>query len=97
MIANTKQGSMIVKVKADSRIHLGINLQEIRKQKGMTQIEIVRELQLRGFAVEKQNYSRYEKEQEHISAAVLVAVCEILGITLEDAFKENNNKQEVDR
>lgn len=75
-----------MKVKADDRIHLGYNLKQIRQQRGLMQIDVVRELQLRGFSIQKQNYSRIEKEAEHISASMLLELCDILKVDLRDFF-----------
>lgn len=76
----------MMKIKADSDIHIGKNLKVFREQRNLMQVDVVRELQLRGFSIQKQNYSRIEKEQEHVSASVLLALCEILNITLEELF-----------
>lgn len=76
----------MMKIRSDSNICIGGNLKRFREERGLLQKDIVCELQLRGFQIQKQNYSRIEKEQEHISASVLLALCEILGVTLEDIF-----------
>lgn len=76
-------------IKSDSNIKLGANLKRAREQKNLLQADIVRELQLRGFSIQKQNYSRIEKEQEHIPASVLLALCDILNTTLEELFLSN--------
>lgn len=77
-------------IKSDKNISLGANLKKAREQHNLLQADIVRELQLRGFQIQKQNYSRIEKEQEHIPASVLLALCEILNVTLEELFTSNN-------
>lgn len=76
----------MTKIKSDDTISIGANLKKFREQQGLLQTEIVMELQLRGFPIVKQNYSRIEKEQEHISASVLLALCDILDVTLERLF-----------
>lgn len=76
----------MMKIKADSNIHIGRNLKFFREQQNLMQVDVVRELQLRGFSIQKQNYSRIEKEQEHVSAGVLLALCELLNISLEELF-----------
>ena len=48
---------------------------------------IVREMQLQGCSTTKQNYSKYEKGQAHISASELVAISNIIGIPIEKLFK----------
>lgn len=75
-----------MKIKSDDIICIGANLKKFREQHELMQVDVVRELQLRGFSIQKQNYSRIEKEQEHISASVLFALCEILEISLDEVF-----------
>ena len=79
-----------MKIKSDSNICIGKNLKKFREERGLLQKDLVCELQLRGFSIQKQNYSRIEKEQEHISASVLVALCEMLNVTLEELFSSND-------
>lgn len=76
----------MMKIKSDDTICIGANLKKFREQRGLMQADVVRKLQLRGFSIQKQNYSRIEKEQEHISASVLSALCEILEISLDEVF-----------
>lgn len=75
-----------MKIKSDDTICIGANLKKFREQRGLMQTEIVTALQLRGFKIAKQNYSRIEKEQEHISASMLLELCDILDISLEQLF-----------
>lgn len=76
----------MVKIKSDIKIHLGSNMKKLRTEKGLTQADVIRLLQLQGLDVSKQSYSHYEKEEEHIPASVLVALCEILDTTLDEIF-----------
>lgn len=76
----------MMKIKSDDTICIGANLRKFREQRGLMQVDIVRELQLRGKPMQKQNYSRIEKEQEHVSASVLLELCDILDVTLEQLF-----------
>lgn len=77
----------MMKIRSDSKICIGENLKKFREDRGLLQKDIVCELQLRGFQIQKQNYSRMEKEQEHISASVLLALCQILNVTLNELFE----------
>ncbi|WP_455437027.1 helix-turn-helix domain-containing protein [Hungatella hathewayi] len=76
-------------IKSDSNICIGRNLKNFREQRGLKQVDVVRKLQLLGFSIQPQNYSRIEREQEHIPASVLIALCHILDITLEELFLSN--------
>ncbi|WP_408612104.1 helix-turn-helix domain-containing protein [Brotaphodocola catenula] len=47
---------------------------------------MIREMQLLGCKTTKQNYSKYEKDLAHISASELVAIAQILSVSLEEIF-----------
>lgn len=74
------------KIKSDSKISLADNLRILREKRGFTQAYMIREMQLRGCSTTKQNYSKYEKGQAHISASELIAIANILDIPLESLF-----------
>ena len=74
------------KIKSDSKISLADNLRILREKRGLTQAYMIREMQLRGCSTTKQNYSKYEKGQAHISASELIAIANILDIPLESLF-----------
>lgn len=74
------------KIKSDSKISLADNLRILREERGFTQAYMIKEMQLRGCSTSKQNYSKYEKGQAHISASELVAIAEILSLSIEELF-----------
>ena len=74
------------KIKSDHYIALGHNIQQLREDRGYTQAYMVRELQLLGCKTTKQAYSKYEKEQAHISAYELVSISKVLDIPIERVF-----------
>lgn len=83
------------KIKSDSKISLADNLRIIREERGYTQAYMVREMQLRGCSTSKQNYSKYEKGQAHISASELVAITQILNISLDCLFALSIKKKSL--
>lgn len=74
------------KIKSDHHITLGHNIQQFRKERGYTQAYMVRELQLLGCNTTKQAYSKYEKEQAHITAYELASISKIFGVSLDKLF-----------
>ncbi|WP_320928755.1 helix-turn-helix transcriptional regulator [Hungatella sp.] len=74
------------KIKSDSKISLADNLRSLREAHGFTQSYMIKEMQLRGCSTSKQNYSKYEKGQAHISASELVAIAEILNTSIDSLF-----------
>lgn len=74
------------KIKSDHHIALGHNIQQLREDRGYTQAYMVRELQLLGCKTTKQAYSKYEKEQAHITAYELFSISKILDVSLSELF-----------
>ena len=66
------------KILSDSKIDIGSNIRKIRLSKGLKQIEVVRELQLRGFNVTKETMVKWEHGNKHFPASQLKAIKEIL-------------------
>lgn len=78
-----------IKIKSDIKIPLCDNLRAFREERGYNQAYMVRELQLRGCSTTKQNYSKYEKGQAHISASEIIAIADILDISIDTLFQKS--------
>ena len=70
------------------------NIRRIRKQKGLKQVETVRELQLMGIDMTRESFVKIERGIQHIYASQLKAIKEVLDTSYEELFKEQNNRQE---
>lgn len=79
------------KIKQDG-ISIGENIRRIRKQKGLKQIETVRELQLLGIDMTRESFVKIERGIQHIYASQLKAIKEVLDTSYEELFKEQNNR-----
>lgn len=75
------------KILSDSKIDIGSNIRKIRLSKGLKQIEVVRELQLRGFNVTKETMVKWEHGNKHFPASQLKAIKEILETSYEELLK----------
>ena len=75
------------KILSDSKIDIGSNIRKIRLSKGIKQIEVVRELQLRGFNVTKETMVKWEHGNKHFPASQLKAIKEILETSYEELLK----------
>lgn len=80
------------KIKSDSHISLGKNIKKLRNERGFNQAYMIREMQLKGCNTSKQNFSKYEKDLAHISASELVAISEILNVSIGDLFQKIYNQ-----
>lgn len=79
------------KILSDAGIDIGANIRRVRLSKGIKQIEIIRELQLRGFNVTKETMVKWEHGNKHFPASQLEAIKEILDTTYEELMMRKNN------
>lgn len=79
------------KILSDSAIDIGTNIRKVRLQKGIKQIEVIRQLQLQGFNVTKETMVKWEHGNKHFPASQLKAIKEILNTTYDELLKEKEN------
>lgn len=65
------------KIKQDE-IHIGKNIREIRKSKGIGQTELVIMLQLKGVNITRESLVKIERGIQHIKATQLRAIRDVL-------------------
>ena len=78
------------KLLSDDTIDIGANIRRIRLEKGIKQIVVIRELQLRGFNVTKETMVKWEHGNKHFPASQLKAIKEILDTTYDDLLQPKN-------
>lgn len=74
------------KIKQDV-IHIGENIKNIRKQKKIKQIDIVRKMQLMGIDITRESLVKIERGIQHIYASQLKAIKEILETSYDELLK----------
>ena len=74
------------KIKQDD-IFIGKNIRDIRKAKGIKQIDVVRKMQLMGVDITRESYVKIERGIQHIYATQLKAIKEILDTTYDELMK----------
>ena len=74
------------KIKQDS-IHIGKNIREIRKSRGIGQTESVRMLQLIGVEMTRETLVKIEREIQHIQATQLRGIKQVLSTTYDELLK----------
>ena len=74
------------KIKQDS-IHIGKNIREIRKSRGIGQTELVRMLQLIGVKMTRETLVKIEREIQHIQATQLRGIKQVLTTTYDELLK----------
>lgn len=78
------------KILSDAEIDIGSNIRRIRLGKGIKQITVIRELQLRGFNVTKETMVKWEHGNKHFPASQLKAIKEILDTTYDELLQPKN-------
>ena len=76
-----------MKQKLKQDINLGQNIRSIRKQKKLTQTEVVIKLQLLGFNITQSSLYKIESGVQHIYVSELIAIAEILDVPLSELFR----------
>lgn len=74
------------KIKQDN-ISIGKNIRDIRKAKGIKQIDIVSKMQLMGVDITRESYVKIERGIQHIYATQLKAIKEILDTSYDELLK----------
>lgn len=74
------------KIKQDA-IHIGRNIKNIRKEKKIKQIDVVRKMQLMGIDITRESLVKIERGIQHIYATQLKAIKEILDTSYEELLK----------
>ncbi len=74
------------KIKQDT-IFIGKNIKNIRKEKKIKQIEIVRKMQLMGIDITRESFVKIERGIQHIYATQLKAIKEILDTSYDELLK----------
>lgn len=74
------------KIKQDA-ILIGKNIKNIRKEKKIKQIDVVRKMQLMGIDMTRESLVKIERGIQHIYATQLKAIKEILDTTYDELLK----------
>ena len=74
------------KIKQDT-IFIGKNIKDIRKQKKIKQVDVVRQMQLMGVDITRESLVKIERGIQHIYATQLKAIKEILGTSYDELLK----------
>ena len=66
----------------------GANIERIRKEKSMKQLEVVAQLQVMGIDINPSSYSKLEGQRHLASDIEVQAIARILDVPIEDLFAE---------
>ena len=72
------------KIKVDKENTIGRNIRDLRKNRGLGQTELVRELQLIDVSMTRETLVKIERGIQHIHLEQLRGIKQILNVTYED-------------
>lgn len=78
------------KIKNDNSICIGMNIRELRQQKGIRQVALIRELQLRNISITREALVKIEGGRQHVTASQLCAIRDVLGVTYDDLLRPSS-------
>ena len=70
----------------------GRNIEHLRKQLGMKQVELISQMQLQGVDIDPSSLSKLEGQHRIAADYELKAIAEILGVTMEVLVKSEEKK-----
>lgn len=76
-----------IKIRPD-KISVGANIKQIRQANHVKAYDLIRELQLQGFNINKQRYYKLEHDLANVYASELVAIAKYLHVEISEFFKE---------
>ena len=69
-------------------VNIGVNLQKLRKAKGLTQEQLCAQMTIAGRPMIQSIYTRIETGARNIFVSDLIVIVKILGATFEDVFRD---------
>lgn len=69
-------------------IPLGRNIQTVRMSRNMTQMQVVKKMQLIGSSISRSTYANIETGRRNIKASDLRALREVLNVDYSEFFKD---------
>ncbi len=68
----------------------GVNVETIRKRKGLKQKDLVNALAEKGIAISTSGFSKLEKRSRRVSDIEVVALAEILNVSVDELLDQND-------
>lgn len=78
---------MDTKIKSDTEINIGENIRRIRKERGIGQTDLVRQLQLKDITMTREMLVKIERGVRHITASQLRGIRDCLETTYDELLK----------
>lgn len=75
------------KIKNDNENTIGKNIRRLRKEKGLGQTDLVKELQLLDIGITRETLVKIERGIQHIQLAQLKGIKQILDVSYEDLLR----------
>ena len=72
---------------------IGFNIKTLREEKGLNQNQLVDKLLEKNIRMSRETLSKIENDNRTVSAIELAAICDILGVSYDEFFKEIDNDE----
>ncbi len=74
---------------------IGFNIKTLREEKGLNQNQLVDKLLEKNIRMSRETLSKIENDNRTVSAIELAAICDILGVSYDEFFKEIDNGEDL--
>ncbi|MFA7550836.1 MAG: helix-turn-helix transcriptional regulator [Sedimentibacter sp.] len=74
---------------------IGFNIKTLREEKGLNQNQLVDRLLEKNIRMSRETLSKIENDNRTVSAIELAAICDILGVSYDEFFKEIDNGEDL--
>jgi transcriptional regulator with XRE-family HTH domain len=74
---------------------IGFNIKTLREEKGLNQNQLVDKLLEKNIRMSRETLSKIENDNRTVSAIELAAICDILGVSYDEFFKEIDNDEDL--
>lgn len=74
---------------------IGFNIKTLREEKGLNQNQLVDRLLEKNIRMSRETLSKIENDNRTVSAIELAAICDILGVSYDEFFKEIDNDEDL--
>ena len=74
---------------------IGFSIKTLREEKGLNQNQLVDKLLEKNIRMSRETLSKIENDNRTVSAIELAAICDILGVSYDEFFKEIDNGEDL--
>ena len=77
---------MIERIRQKNTYIIGPNIKRLRKERGLKSVDLIAKLQLKGYDISADHYSKIEKCRNNPTVELIILLKEIFNCTYDDFF-----------